>query len=234
MRRRKFLQTGTLGGAAFLVNLGLHNSQQANAFLFLLLRGTIMDMAFGALLQGAFALARGGLSRRNQAWYDNRLEAQLAQSKFLDNRFARSASDIVVADVRTPRYTHVLAAQRREQLGYNAAFCFSQMRDSQPSVAAFAGPASIGMAYAAKYLREQERLSVNEVQAAILPSYQDYNDWKSWSQSTSYTTYRTSASQNGVEIEYRAVDQRPGGHGIITVVVHAHRYIEIPIKVQYA
>jgi hypothetical protein len=234
MNRRKFLQTTALGGTAFVVNLGLHNPQSANAFLFALLGGTLMDMAFGALMQGAFSVARGVWSRRTQEWYDNRLEAQLAQSKFLDNRFARSASDIIVADVRSPMYTYILAAQRREQLGYNVAFGFPQMRYSTPSIASFAGPAAIGMAKAAEYLRYTEKLSLEDVQSAILPRYQDYNDWQSWSQPVSYTTYRTAASQNGVVIEYRAIDQRPGGYGVITVVVDTYRQFEISIKIQYA
>lgn len=87
MTRREFIQYGTLGSASFVVNLGLHNPQQADAFLFLLLRGALMDYAFGALLQGAFAFARRAWGRRSQEWYDRRLEAQLAQSQFLGNSF---------------------------------------------------------------------------------------------------------------------------------------------------
>jgi hypothetical protein len=209
-----------LGSTSFIVPLGFHNPQRADAIFFLLrlLGGSLMDAAFGALLQGAFTVARRGWTIRTQDWYDARLEAQLAQSRFLDNQFARAASDIAVAEVNSSQYTYVLAAQRREPLGYNAAFCFPQIRDGQFSVGAFAGPASIGIAYAAKYLQEQERLSIEDIQAALLPTYQDYNDWHSWSQPTSFTTYRTIASQNGVFIEYRAVNQRTGGHGLITVM----------------
>jgi hypothetical protein len=235
MKRRIFLRKAALGSTAFLLDLGIHQVQPADAFLFLLLRGAIRNMAMRALVQSAFSSARSSWSTKDQSWYDDRIEAQLAQSKFLDHRFAKSSSDIFVADVNLPvSGGYILAAQRQEELGYNSAFCFSQMHDSEPSLASFAGPACIGMAYAAKYLREKEGMSVANIQNAILPTYQDYDDWSSWSQKVSYTSYRTLASQGGVEIEYRAVDRRPGGHGTIRVIVNAHRQIEIPIKVKYS
>lgn len=231
MNRRKFIQYGTLGSASFAVNLGLQNPQQADAFLFFLLRGAVMEAAFGGLLQGAFALARRAWGRRTQEWYDRRLEAQLAQSQFLGNSF----TNVAVAEVNSPQYSIVLAAQRREQLGDNVAFSFPQMRDSEPSVASFAGPASLGMAIAAEYLQKNQKMSPQEVQAAILPRYQDYNDFTSWSKPTSYTAYSNIASQDGVLIEYRVVKPGKGGHGIIDVTVNANRRIEIPsIQVKYA
>ena len=183
------------------------------------------------MLRGAFALSRHAWGQRTQEWYDRRLEAQLAQRRFLGNSF----TNVAVAEVNSPQYSIVLAAERREQLGNNVAFAFTQRHDSQPSVACFAGPASLGMAIAAQYLRENQRMTHQEVQAAILPIYQDYNDWFSWSQSTSYTAYSNVASQDGVLIEYRAVDPRAGGHGIIDVTVKANRRIQIPsIQVKYA
>lgn len=231
MNRRKFIQHSALGSASFVVNLGLQNPQQADAFLFLLLRGAVMDYAFGALLQGAFALARRAWGRRTQEWYDKRLEAQLAQSQFLGNSF----TNVAVAEVNNPQYSIVLAAERSEQLGKNIAFGFPQIRDSQPSLASFAGPASIGMAIASKYLQENQRMTPQEVQAAILPRYQDYNDFTSWSKPTSYTVYSNIAGQDGVLIEYRVVEPGKGGHGIINVTVNANRRIEIPsIQVKYA
>ncbi|AFZ21331.1 hypothetical protein [Allocoleopsis franciscana] len=231
MKRRDFIQYGALGSASFVVNLGLHNPKPADAFLFLLLRGALMDAAFGALLQGAFALARHAWGRRSQEWYDRRLEAQLAQSKFIGNSF----TNVAVAEVNSFQYSVVLAAERSEQLGKNIAFGFPQMRDSEPSVASFAGPSAIGMAIAAQYMRENQRMSHQEVQAAILPTYQDYNDFTSWSKPTSYTAYSNIAGQDGVLIEYRLVKPGKGGHGIIDVVVNANRRIEIPsIQVKYA
>jgi hypothetical protein len=233
VNRRQFLQLSGLGSTAFLADLNLNHIQPSNAFLFLFLRGALIDMTTSALTQSAFAVAKSAWSRRTQSWYDNRLDAQLAQSKILDNRFARSATDIIVANVQAHEYNYIFATQLREELGYNVALCFSQVRDGKPSVSSFSGAASIGIAYAAKYLREKENLSFEEVQSAILPKYQDYDDWHSWSQPVSYTTYRTSASQNGVEIEYRAIDQRIGGYGIITVTINLYRQIEIPIYIKY-
>lgn len=227
MKRRKFIQYGALGSTLFVVNLGLHNPQPANAFLFALLGRSILGFAFRTLLQGAFA----SWQPRNQQWYDQRLDAMLAQSKFLSNNF----TNVAVAEVNNFQYSVILAAERREQLGHNVAFAFPQMRDSEPSIASFAGPASIGMAIAAKYLRENERMTPEEVQTAILPKYQDYTDFTSWSKPTSYIAYSNIASQNGVLIEYRAVKLGKGGYGIIDVTVNANHQIIIPsIQVKYA
>ncbi len=231
MKRREFIQYGALGSTTFLVNLGLHNPQPANAFLFALLGGTLFDFAFGALLQGAFALARGAWQRRTQEWYDQRLDAMLAQSQFLSNSF----TNVVAAEVNSFQYSVVLASERREKLGHNVAFAFPQKRDSEPSTASYAGPASIGMAIAAQYLRQNQRMNPEEVQKAILPRYQDHNDFTSWSQSTTYTAYSNIVSDNGVLIEYRIVKPGKGGHGIIDVTVNANRQIIIPsIEVKYA
>ncbi|BAY23509.1 hypothetical protein NIES2100_32740 [Calothrix sp. NIES-2100] len=227
MKRRKFIQYGALGSSLFVVNLGLHNPQPANAFLLALLARSILGFAFRTLLHSAFV----SWQRRNQQWYDQRLDAMLAQSKFLNNNF----TNITAAEVNNFQYSVVLAAERREQLGHNVAFAFPQMHNSEPSIASFAGPGSIGMAIAAKYLRENERMTPEEVQSAILPQYQDYNDFTSWSKSTSYITYSNIASQNGVLIEYRAVQPGNGGYGIIDVTVNANRQIIIPsIQVKYA
>jgi hypothetical protein len=231
MKRREFIQYGALGSTTFLVNLGLHNPQPANAFLFALLGGTLFDFAFGALLQGAFALARGAWQRRTQQWYDQRLDAMLAQSQFLSNSF----TNVVAAEVNSFQYSVVLASERREQLGQNVAFAFPQMHDSEPSTASYAGPASIGMAIAAQYLRQNQRMTPEEVQKAILPRYQNHNDFTSWSQPTTYTAYSNIVSDNGVLIEYRSVKPGKGGHGIIDVTVNANRQIIIPsIQVKYA
>jgi hypothetical protein len=228
MKRRKFIQYGVLGSSLFIVNLGLYNPQPANAIPFLAFLGTtLVRFAFGSLLRATFA----SWQPRSQQWYDDRLDAMLAQSKFLSNNF----TNIAAAEVNSYQYSVVLAAERKEQLGHNVAFAFPQMRDSEPSFASFAGPGSIGMAIAAKYLRENERMTPKEVEAAILPRYQDYNDFISWSEPTSYISYSNTASQNGVLIEYRVVEAGKGGHGIIDVVVNANRQIIIPsIKVQYA
>ncbi|MDP8966450.1 MAG: hypothetical protein M3O33_21175 [Cyanobacteriota bacterium] len=235
MKRRKFIQYGALGSASFVVNLGLLNPKRSDAFLFALLGGTLLEVAFGALIQGAFALARGAWGRRTQEWYNRRLEAQLAQREFLRQKF----TDVTVAEVETPQYNVILAAHHRERLGYNAAFSFPQMMESQPIVSSFAGPASIGMGIAAKYLKENQRMSPQQVQRAILPRHSGglytYDDWKTWDEPTSFTTYSSEYSDNGVLIRYEAVDPRPGGYGLIDVSVDVGGRIQIPqIRVKYA
>lgn len=94
-----------------------------------------------------------------QEWHDRKLKAQLAQSKFLGNNF----KNIAVAKVNSPQYIFVLAAERLEQLGNNVAFSFPQMCGSEPSVASFAEPISLCMAVAARYLRENERMTPQQI-----------------------------------------------------------------------
>ncbi|NQE37269.1 hypothetical protein [Microcoleus asticus] len=104
-------------------------------------------------------------------------------------------------------------------------------------MSAFSGAASIGMSIAAMYLRENQRLSVDEVQASVLPRLgggASYADWRNWD-STSFRYYPNNYSDTGVRIRYDAVEPRRGGFGIIEVTVDAYRPIVIPqIRVNYA
>lgn len=228
IQRRQFIQY-SLASAGFIVSLDALYPKKADAFLFLLLRGTLMDMAVGALLQGAFSLARNAATRRSQDWYESRLNVQLAQREFLSRQF----TNIAVAKVSETQYGYFLAAQNRERLGHNVAFGFPDV--SQSGFSAFSGPASVGMAIAAQYLKKNEKMSSQEVQAAILPRDKQYDDWLSWSSSTSFVAYANVASDNGVVMRYDSVDPRPGGYGIIDITVNANRRIKIPqIKVQYS
>ena len=243
MNRRKFIQYGALGSTAFIINLGLLNPKKADAFLFALLGGALLDSAFSLLLSGAFNLALRVWGRRSQEWWDSRLEMQLAQSEFLANSFTDVNSEFLAHDftyvnlveVNSPAYSYVLGSSKIEQLGESVAFGFLQTVNSRPSMAAYAGPASLGMAVAAQYIKDQERLSPIQIQNAILPKYQDSNSWDSWSQSFASTTYVTQAHNNGVEIIYRMIQPGRNGYGEIDVIVHAHRLIQIPkIRVNYA
>jgi hypothetical protein len=228
MQRRQFIRY-SLASTGFIVALDALYPTKADAFLFLLLRGTLMDMAIGALLQSAFTLARNAATRRSQEWYERRLNVQLAQREFLSRQF----TNVAVAEVGETQYEYFLAAQKRERLGYNVAFGFPDI--SRSGLSAFSGPASVGMAIAAKYLKEDEKMSSQEVQAAILPRYKQYDDWLNWASSPSFVAYANVASDNGVVMRYDSVDPRPGGYGIIDITVNANRRIKIPqIKVQYA
>ena len=234
MKRRKFIQYSTLGSASFIVSLGLLSTKRSDAFLFALLGGGLLELAFGALLQGAFALASGAWSQRTQEWYDRRLEAQLAQREFLRQRF----TNVTVAEVSNPQYSVILAAHQQEQLGYNVAFGFPQLMESQPIVLNLSGPTSIGMAIAAKYLKENQKMTSQQVQRAILPRHSGglytYDNWKNWNESSS-TTYSSEYSDSGVLVRYEAIEPRPSGYGLINVSVDVGGWIQIPqIRVQYA
>ncbi|MFM5995314.1 MAG: hypothetical protein ACKO9U_12200, partial [Dolichospermum sp.] len=63
MKRRKFIQYSLIGGGSFVLNLGLHNPQSADAFFGL----------FGLLLRVAFA----GFQMRDKRWYKARKDVML-------------------------------------------------------------------------------------------------------------------------------------------------------------
>ncbi|BAY95466.1 MULTISPECIES: hypothetical protein [unclassified Tolypothrix] len=228
MKRREIIRYTALGGSCFLVNLGLINSQKADAFLGILLRSALMDTAFSFLMRGAFGYVRNVWGGHTQKWYDERLDAQLAQRKFL----SRSFTNVVVATVNESEYNYIFAAQQQEKLGYNVGFCFPKKDGGRSS--AFAGPVSIGMAVTARYLREHEKMTPSEVQSVVLPRYKEYDNWHNWSEETSLTTYANTASDNGVLVRYDSINPRPGGYGIIKVTVNFGGRIKIPdIQVRY-
>ncbi len=228
MNRRKFLQYSASSGV-FVVSLGLLTPQRADSFLFaLLLRGTLMDLALGALSQGAFALARSAFSRRSQEWYDKRLQAQLAQREFVRRQFGT----IETAQVSDHQYNYISASQFREQLGYNVVLSFPETRLADASH--FAGPATIGMAIAARYLREHHRMEAQDVRAAIFPREKLADNWRTWEEPNSFTRYDNQVAGNGVLIRYDAVKPAQGGYGLIQVSVNSSSRIRVPdIKVNY-
>lgn len=83
------------------------------------------------------------------------------------------------------------------------------------------------MAVAADYLRQNTRMTIPQIQSAILPRTAggtDVSDWRNWEHSSS-RYYPNTHSDTGVDIIYDAVDPRPNGFGTIDVVVNAHQRI---------
>jgi hypothetical protein len=148
MKRRKFIEYGILGSGSFLVTLGLQ-PKPAHAFLWLLTGGGLAGMLFRSAFTSVITnTVRDAWQRSSQKWWNDRYETMLAQSRFLDNRYEQ---DLSVSTVNGYNYSYILAANKWEQAGENVAFNFPQLRHGQS--ASFSGPASIGMAVAAKYLR---------------------------------------------------------------------------------
>lgn len=233
MNRRKLIKYGVLGTASFVVNLGLPNPKKADAFLFLLLGNLLFNFASEAFLSGTFALLSGALRRRREEWFKRRREVMLAQRELIKREF----TDVYAVEVESPQYNVILAASSIERLGYNVAFSFPHIIDSQPITSNFAGPASIGMAVAAKYLKENRKMPPQQIQRLILPRQSGglytYDSWKNWDSSSS-TAYSSEYSDSGVRVNYEAVEPRPGGYGLIDVSVDVGRQIRIPqIRVQY-
>jgi len=246
MKRRKFIQYSTIGGGSFVLSLGLNNPSPANAFIF--------GLIFRALLNSAF----GGFQMRDQKWWDKRLDVMLAQQALIRERF----TDVTVAEVESPRYKYnVLVAANKPQSQFpfidpkknqdikdipniinqtitsNVAFACPRVENGEECLATFAGPASVGMTIAAAYLRQNERMTFDDVQASIIPKFQgnvQYSDMRGWSDSTAFRDYPNYYSDNGVRIRYDAIDPRPGGYGIIDVSVYSWQFIQIPkIRVDF-
>jgi hypothetical protein len=224
--RRKFLQY-SLASGTFSVALGTAYSPGANAFLPFLLGSFLKNAVIRMLIQGAFSAIRnrGG---QDPEFFVDRMNVQLAQREFLSRQF----TNIDVTQTQNNQYGYIIAGQSLERLGHNVALGFANQRGD--GLATFSGASSLGMAVAAQYLQENERMSYQEVQAAILPRQLQYNNWQDWTTPTSFVAYANIASQDGVLIRYDAVNPRPGGHGIISVTVSASRRIRVPeIVVQY-
>lgn len=241
MKRRKFIQYSTIGGGSFLLSLGLNNPPPAGAF--------IWGLIFRALLQAAFS----GFQMRDQKWWDERLDVMLAQREFIRQRF----TDVSVAEVESPQYNVLVAAQQTQSqsliidpkknknipnkingtITNNVAFACPRIENGEECLATFAGPAAVGMTIAATYLKQNERMSFDDVQASIIPKFQgnvQYSDMRGWSDSTAFRAYPNSYSDNGVRIRYDAIDPRPGGYGIIDVSVDSWHLIQIPkIRVDF-
>ncbi|AUS35917.1 hypothetical protein amyaer_p04790 (plasmid) [Microcystis aeruginosa NIES-2481] len=241
MKRRKFIQYSTIGGGSFLLSLGLNNLPPAGAF--------IWGLIFRALLQAAFS----GFQMRDQKWWDERLDVMLAQREFIRQRF----TDVSVAEVESPQYNVLVAAQQTQSqsliidpkknknipnkingtITNNVAFACPRIENGEECLATFAGPAAVGMTIAATYLKQNERMSFDDVQASIIPKFQgnvQYSDMRGWSDSTAFRAYPNSYSDNGVRIRYDAIDPRPGGYGIIDVSVDSWHLIQIPkIRVDF-
>jgi hypothetical protein len=237
MNRRKFITYSALAGSSFIVNLGLHQPKPAYGFFFLIFIPAAAPSLLGLALGGLALAALGsrGFSKRTQAWYDKRLDAQLAQREFLHRQF----TDVSVAEVNHSQYNYIIGAEIRENLGLNAALAFPRIEYDQPSVSTFSGAASIGMSIAAQYLKKHEKMSYQEIESAILPRVSGasvISDWRNWDNSSFPGAYPNAYSDfRGVSIRYDAVEPRHGGFGTIDVTVNAHRMIKIPqIKVNFA
>ncbi|MBD2184954.1 hypothetical protein H6S82_18820 [Planktothrix sp. FACHB-1355] len=239
MKRRKFIQTGALASASFMTSSGLLVPKQADAVIFLLFRllgGSLLDLAFGMLLQGAFSVATRAWNRRNQDWFDKRLQAQLAQRSLIDRYFTNQ----VAAEIPSAEYRYIVAATNREQLGENVAFSIPRLVNDEPIISTFSGPASLGMVGAAKYLSENTLMTPGEIQRAIFPPHEAaarfHDNMGGWNTSGNIA-YPNSYNPGGtgVLIRYMANNPRLGGYGNIQVTVYTDRPILIGnIRVEYA
>ena len=93
----------------------MYRREKSDAFLLAFLGGTLFEFVLGGLLQGAFSLAMGAWEQRSQEWYDARLAAQVAQSKFLEHRFNSSANEMLVARVNQVQRGYLIASLSAEK-----------------------------------------------------------------------------------------------------------------------
>ncbi len=238
MNRRKFIAYTALAGGSFIVNLGLHQPKPARGIIFIFFiqaaGPSLLSLALGGLALAAFGSGSQN-HKQIRAWYDKRLDAQLAQREFLRRQF----TNVSVAEVNNSEYNYILGAEKKEALGQNVALAFPRIEYNQPTVSSFSGAASIGMSVAAQYLKSHEKMSTQEIASAMLPRLSGasvISDWRNWDNSSFPGAYPNTYSDfRGVNIRYDAVEPRQKGFGTIDVTVNAHRMIKIPqIKVNFA
>ncbi|MCY7332028.1 MAG: hypothetical protein LH649_05085 [Pseudanabaena sp. CAN_BIN31] len=237
MKRRQFITLSTLGTATFTISLGALNPQGAQAIIFLFLLKSIAGPSLLNLALGGLALSALGSAvsqrRQRQEWFDARIEAQFAQREFI----RRSFTDVTVAESSVPEYKYILGAFREESLGKSVGLVFPRSNRDQATMSAFSGPAPLGMAIAAEYLKKEENLSPADIRSAIMPRMSggiEVTDWRTWN-SSGFIAYPNSFSDTGTRIYYDAVEPRIGGFGTIDVTVNAHRRVRIPqIRVEFS
>jgi hypothetical protein len=230
MRRRQLITYSA--ATSFVVALDLIAPQKSDAFLFALMRGALVEGLISLLAQSAFSIGINSYRRRNQEWFDQRLEAQLSQREFIAQNFTNVGAAEGLTD---PTYRYIVGAEKYDNKGFIPAISFPQLRNDVSSVATYAGPACIGMAVASDYLSRNERLSTQYINSLVIPRFQAYNSWQGWDRSPAFISYPTISSDQGVLIRYDIVDSRPGGYGRIDVSINSNPRIVIPtIRVDFA
>ena len=216
MKRRDFLKYSAMGGGSLITTVAWQ-PQPAEALFFL-----------GLLVRAAGMVLTSGFQIRTQAWWDNRYEAMLAQSRLFDTEFRR----VEVAELNNRFYNYIAVGRQNSEV----AMSFPRvLENGSPRVSTFASPAAAGVAIAAEYMRQNERLYPEQVQKAILPKYKNQDSIVSWNQSFSSASYESIASQDGVSMTYRLGKSGRGGYGDLDIVVDADRTVRIPtVRVNFS
>lgn len=220
MNRRKCLQYLLFSSGTFAVTIDLNKDSKANAF--------VWGLLFRALLNAAFS----DFEMRDQQWWDDRLEAQLAQREFVRESF----TDITIAQVNGSPYPLVAASERSDNLVTNLAYAFPRIEDEKETIASVAGPGSVGMTVAAEYLKQNRNLNTLQVHSGVIPRMrggQRLSTMNGWD-SSSVEYYPNNYSDTGVRIRYDAVEPRVGGFGLIDVSLDADQRVRVPqIRVDF-
>jgi hypothetical protein len=221
MKRRDFIRYSLLGSGSFVLGLGVCRPQPADAF--------IWGLLFRALLNSAFS----SYEMKNEQWYKDRLDVMLAEREFIREEFTQ----ISVAQVDSSPYGVIATSYRQDLLETNVGFAFPRVENGTETIALLGGPAAVGMAHAAEYLRLNRHMSHGQIQDAILPSLTGgtrLSNMEGWSDATSFNAYPNNYSDRGVRIRYDAVEPYSGGFGTIDVTVNANQQIQIPqIRVDF-
>lgn len=240
MKRRRFTQNLILSSAGFAASSSILTPQKSDAIIVLFLLRLVGNLAFDAAtgwaITGLFNLATGELKRRRQEWFERRREAQFAQEQLVDKLFR----DVYIAETVSPEFKYFMAAVQQGRLGTNLAFSFPRILYDEPQATTFTGPAAAGLAGAAQYF-SQEGFSNLEIQKLLLPpknaaglSQNQFGYWEKPATFSFPTFYRPEG--NGLVIFYEPIDPRPGGKGVVKVIISTRerRDTVIEIDVRYA
>ena len=229
MHRRKFLTYSAATG--FVTTLNLLRPQKADAFIFALLGRSLLQSMVSMLARSAFSMGMESYSRRDQAWFDRRMEAQLSQREFIARNFTNIGAAEGISD---PTYRYVVAAERNGAKGSIPAISFPQLQGNISSVATYAGPTCIGMAVASHYLLMNNRLPSSQINSLIIPRFQAYDNWHDWDKSPALVNYPTLASDRGILIRYDMINSGHNGYGTIDVTINSVVRIAVPtIRVDF-
>lgn len=215
IKRRHFLGAG-LGVLSFSATLGIYDPKPSHAFLFFL----------------ALAAMGGGSSGHSPAWLRKRREIQLAQRQLINAGFQRV--DVYPTGLQEQPY--IVLGNRNDLLKMNDAVVFPRLVQNSSERVSFSSASIEGLNLAAKYLRDQRSMGPQEIRNALLPKFSGigtYDDeLPGWSRSFT-KAYRNQVSDNGVIMEYRATDPRPGGHAELTVDIYTNHRFQVATTIEF-
>lgn len=244
MKRRKFIKTAAISGAAMAGGSGIFFPKPANSYTinYVLSLDGRSDAVFGTMAQANVAReASESLPPETDQAVINvvqEVQTSLQERNFTDNQTPFSRR---LGNVNQPLW----GQQRNEGLGPNPGFGTTQIKRNFVTPISFTGSTTAGIDRAMLILGNDENLNAQELDSALIPTESLFEDWGTWAgdlnpqtgeiiSTNSVATYET---KYGIVTRlYTADEPVPGGRGTITFNIDGGRNLQtrITVEVEFA